>query len=166
MNSNDSALFEAFKRLDKLCRESLQAEHGVTAYIDAMKAVPFQESELIDDWSQDLRMLKHCRHIRNQLAHDDISPYEVLSDEYDVLFLNEFYDRILDSEDPLAKLRRNRCRRQAQNDSHESRARNHTRSIPLRPMLPTAPVKSGCLTGVIWIVLSALSIPCIVALYL
>ena len=53
----------------------------------------------------DLDMLKRVRHIRNLLAHEPYLPDTWQSTERDVLWIEEFHQRILDRTDPLALLR-------------------------------------------------------------
>lgn len=103
MNQQNIALFEAFKRLDGLCRDMYQSEKGVTEYINDMQArggATFR----IPHWTEDLDRLKRLRHIRNQLAHEISSFDEELCTEADVQWLKEFYQRVLDGKDPLSLL--------------------------------------------------------------
>lgn len=103
MNEQNIALFEAFKRLDGLCRDIYQSEKGVTEYITDMetrRGATFR----IPNWSEDLERLKHLRHIRNYLAHEISSFDEELCTAADVQWLQEFYQRILNGSDPISQL--------------------------------------------------------------
>ena len=93
---------EAYKSLDKLCREIYQGDKGVTAYIDYMKATPQHESREIAGWHSDLRRLIALRHLRNQLTHECGTLERDMCSESDIDWLNDFYDRILHQTDPLA----------------------------------------------------------------
>lgn len=127
MTSLDTELFNEFKRLDKLLKESRGTEHGVTDYIDEMKEIPLYESDSIPDWDQDLDLLWCCRHLRNQLAHDTVSEDYPLCDPEDVELLKSFYARVLQGDDPLARLRKYRIQ------VRESRPRSAAASPPLPP---------------------------------
>jgi hypothetical protein len=136
MTPLDTELFNEFKRLDKLLRESRGTERGVSDYIDEMRSVPAFERDYFPRWKQDLDGLWRCRHIRNKLAHEDVSERISLCRQEDIEFLRSFYDRVRNGRDPLAQL---------------GRARRQTRE------------SEGCLSCVIWATVSALAIPCIAA---
>jgi hypothetical protein len=58
----------------------------------------------IEDWDSDLKYLTRVRHIRNNLVHE--SDYDIDYTEDDIAFMRDFYDRILNQEDPLSLLRK------------------------------------------------------------
>ncbi|MBR5995119.1 MAG: hypothetical protein IK026_00840 [Eubacteriaceae bacterium] len=95
---------DEFKRLEKLCNEIYDQQHGVTLYIDEMEQRSSVASKVIYDWDNDLRKLKRVRHIRNNLVHEPgyLGDY----DWSDIAFMKEFCHRILDQQDPLVSLRR------------------------------------------------------------
>ena len=95
---------EAFKQLDKICREMFQAEKGVTTYIDEMEKMQ-NGSGVVPNWNSILRRLKELRHIRNQYSHDIGTSYMELCTWEDVDWLNDFYEDILHTRDPLAQYR-------------------------------------------------------------
>lgn len=127
MTSLDTELFNEFKRLDKLLKESRGTEHGVTDYIDDMKEIPLYESNRIPDWEQDLDRLWYCRHLRNKLAHDTVSENSPLCDPDNVEFLKGFYARVMRGDDPLARLRKYRIQ------VREARARSAATTPPPPP---------------------------------
>ena len=90
MTPLDTELFNEFKRLDKLLKESRDTERGVSDYIDDMKKVPLYESNSIPDWDLDLDRLWYCRHFRNKLAHDTVSEDDPLCDPEDAEFLKNY----------------------------------------------------------------------------
>ena len=100
MNLNTEFLNE-FKKLDKLLSEAYEDIHGITAYIDEMKA---SDGNDISGWNDDFKRLKTLRNIRNKLIH------EVGYDEVDrvtksdIEYIKGFYQRFLKSTDPLAQL--------------------------------------------------------------
>lgn len=59
----------SYKHLEKLCGEIMRDERRVSAYIDEMTCTPFGPS-LVAGWNNDLKKLKHYRHIRNLIAHE------------------------------------------------------------------------------------------------
>ena len=92
MNQRDNTFFEAYKRLDRLCRDILNCQNGVSEYIQQMDKTP-QAQYTVTNWEKDYKMLKHIRWVRNQIAHDTSdAPF---STEADLEFTNAFYDRII-----------------------------------------------------------------------
>ena len=102
MHAYDSLFFEAFKQLEQLCQQIYNQPHGVTAYIDDMEATPPYTAQSIPGWKDDYYKLKHCRYIRNQLAHDTTSDANPLSTAEDLAFIQNFRDRVMNRQDPLA----------------------------------------------------------------
>ena len=96
MNQRDNTFFEAYKRLDRLCRDILNCQNGVSEYIQQMDKTP-QAQYTVTNWEKDYKMLKHIRWVRNQIAHDiSDAPF---STEADLEFTNAFYDRIINQND-------------------------------------------------------------------
>ena len=95
---------EAYKRLERLCRDSLQDDRGVSAYIDEMLKTP-RGATVVDTWNADLKQLKHYRHLRNQIAHDPAYTEDMCS-AADEKWLKAFYKRIVEGKDPLTLYRK------------------------------------------------------------
>lgn len=152
MKNNNQIFFEEYKRLDKLLKEVLSSDIGVTAYIDEMKAVSSYEAAKIHGFEHTLKRLKELRHIRNQLAHDNVSFDTDLTDESDLKFLTEFKESILNTSDPLSLIYKQR------------RAKNKGVTTPLNKSHNNSfdNSKSGCLKGfgafIIFIVLFVLAV--------
>ena len=111
MKNDNQVFFEEYKRLDKLIKEVLNSEVGVTAYIDEMKAVSNYERNYLRGFEHTLKRLIEVRHIRNKLAHDTINFDTPLCDEADIKFIREFKKSILNQTDPLCfiyKMRRSK----------------------------------------------------------
>lgn len=92
---------ESYKRLEKLCRELLDSDKGVSAYIDAMIKTP-RGSYRVPGWDDDLKRLKHYRWVRNQIAHEPNCMESNMCHPGDVEWLDAFHKRIMDQRDPLA----------------------------------------------------------------
>ena len=93
---------DSYKRLEKLCGDMLEDERRISAYIDKM----YENTEgwdLVDDWESDLKKLKYYRRIRNKLVHEPDAYEDELCDAEDVEWLEDFYYRIIDGEDPLSR---------------------------------------------------------------
>ena len=99
------SFMESYKRLDKICKEMYEADKGVTAYIDDMEE-KLSGSRYVYNWQDDLKMLKHYRWLRNQIAHEiDVNEDDSCTKD-DIEWINGFYDRIMKQEDPLALYRK------------------------------------------------------------
>ena len=95
---------DAYKRLEKLCGEILNDDHGISAYIDEMKSIP--GAFYVSGWRDDLEQLKHYRWVRNQIAHEPGCTEENMCDASDTQWLIDFYARIMNQTDPLALYRK------------------------------------------------------------
>lgn len=96
---------DEYKHLEKICGDMLGDSRKVSAYIDEMKQLP-DGVHWVPGWEEDLRRLKQYRGIRNKIAHEPGYTEENMCEPEDVLWLENFYDRILHQEDPLALYRR------------------------------------------------------------
>lgn len=103
MNDNILEFLEIYKNLDKLCREILSSDRGISGYIDEMSYVN-QRYRVIDGWERDYKQLKKMRWIRNRLVHEADSFEEDLVNGNDIEWLHIFYCRIMECRDPLALL--------------------------------------------------------------
>lgn len=99
------SFYNTYKRLDKLCRDLLKDERGLSAYIDAMRART-DGNDYVNNWAKDLKALKHYRWVRNQLAHEPDVTEHNFCDTKDEEWLLDFYKRILQQTDPLTLYRR------------------------------------------------------------
>lgn len=95
---------EAYKSLDKLCREYLSGYDGVSGYIRLMENEWYGE-HYVSTWNKDLKMLKHVRWVRNQLSHEVGTLESDICSWSDLEFVDDFYKRIINTTDPLAMLR-------------------------------------------------------------
>ena len=131
MDNLNYIFFEQFKRLDNLCADIFDSHPGVTAYIDHMEATPSAAAR-VAGWPEDLRQLKHLRHIRNHLAHDSGAFLEENCTQADIDWLDDFYNRIIKRSDPIAL-----ARQQARSSS----AHRQTPSSAKAPHTPNASPK-------------------------
>ncbi len=91
---------DSYKHLEKLCGDMLGDERRISAYIDEM----YENTEgwdLVDGWESDLKKLKHYRWVRNRIVHEPDAYEDELCDAEDIEWLDDFYYRIIDREDPL-----------------------------------------------------------------
>ena len=95
----------SYKHLEKLCGEVMNDERKVSAYIDEMVQTP-QGAGRVAGWNEDLKRLKHYRWVRNQIVHEPDCTEENMCDPEDARWLEDFYDRIMDREDPLTLYRK------------------------------------------------------------
>ena len=107
MNNLNYVLFEEYKRLDKLCGDIYKTQHGITSYIDDMKAKSLSDYRCIPHWGTDLEWLIKIRHIRNSLAHAEDAFNTESCTQNDIDWIRDFYNRILNQSDPIAILYQN-----------------------------------------------------------
>ena len=114
----------AYKRLDKLCKETNGI--GVTGYIEDMERNS-AASWRVSGWNEDYKQLKHYRWVRNQIAHEDYAEEENLCKPGDTEWVENFRSRIMDQTDPLTQYRKAAAPR-AQNERRKAPAS----SVPVR----------------------------------
>ena len=100
MNEIERELVEEYKKLDLLLKDKFNSETGVSEYIARMDD-EVRAFHIVDDWERDYRKLKHIRHVRNKIMHDEDDSF---CEESDIDFAEEFYDRVLGMDDPLSRL--------------------------------------------------------------
>lgn len=98
---------EEYKSLDKLCKEMFDSDEGVSRYILEMEySTDCQRYN--SSWKQFYDRLKKLRYYRNKLAHD-VDLYTDLCTTNDVEWLQKFHNDILEQQDPLAVVRKQRA---------------------------------------------------------
>lgn len=105
MQRLDRELFDEFKRVDGICRDMFSSQRGVSEYIEQMERDFAYGRQRIPSWERDYRSLKRVRWLRNQIAHEMTATDCVVDD---VEYLQDFHNRLLCQQDPLAVLRRTR----------------------------------------------------------
>ena len=91
----------SYKQLEKLCNEIYHDSHGVSAYIDDMTNLSL-DLRYIPNRNDDLKQLKHYRWVRNQIVHEPDCTEENMCEPEDVVWIDNFYDRIMEQTDPLS----------------------------------------------------------------
>ncbi len=95
--------FDEYKSLDRLCKDILESENGVSEYIERMEREE-RGKMIVADWERDYKKLKSMRYLRNRIAHEDgINENDVCSPS-DTSWVMQFQDRIMAEEDPLTVL--------------------------------------------------------------
>lgn len=98
MNNIEILFFENYKKLDNLCKDILNAEQGVTSYINEMERTPLGKRRFVPTWEVDYKNLKHVRWIRNDIAHGNGAS---VCEQTDIDFVVSFYQRIMNQTDPF-----------------------------------------------------------------
>lgn len=104
MKNYNRVFFDEYTKLDDLCRQMFNSSKGITQYIESMESTAYKKRCNIPDWESDLKMLKQYRHIRNNLAHTPGEFHRDICVQYDITWIQMFYDRIVKRKDPLALL--------------------------------------------------------------
>lgn len=92
---------EAYKKLEKQCNLRYNKNHGISIYIQEMINHP-DGSNFIPSWNNDLKNLKRCRYIRNKIVHEPDCNERNMSTSQDIKFLNNFYEKLSNKNDPLS----------------------------------------------------------------
>lgn len=148
------SFIDSYKRLEKLCSEVYNDNHGLSSYIDEMINNP-GGSRYVPGWDEDLKQLKHYRWVRNQIVHEPGCTEANMCEYGDAQWLDNFRSRIMASNNPLAL-----CRKATQRSwqTYSSEPRNYT-----YPQHSGAPQRSaGCLTYIIGVLLLVAAVALIV----
>lgn len=96
---------DTYKIIEKLCNQMYGTQNGVTEYINEMIDIT-NGAYYVSNWNYDLKNLKHCRWIRNKIAHEPGYTEENMCEDSDIQFLEDFYSRLLSRNDPISNYRR------------------------------------------------------------
>lgn len=137
---------DAYKYLEQLCSDMLGDYHGVSAYIDAMRQIPYGRS-YVAGWDSDLQLLSHYRRTRNRIVHEVGYTEEDLCTPEDIEWLNNFYDRIMNQTDPLALYRQAMQQRAAASTKKLPQATQQQVSAPRKEPHQAAQHPAGTTKG-------------------
>ena len=140
------SFIDSYKRLEKLCSEIYNDNHGLSSYIEEMINTP-TGARYVPGWDEDLKQLKHYRWVRNQIVHDPGCTEENMCEYGDAQWLDNFRSGNMAANDPLAQYRKARNPQPTQRPRQTYTPEPRTYTYPQRA---NAPKKSaGCLTYVI-----------------
>lgn len=144
------SFIDSYKRLEKLCSEIYNDNHGITSYIDEMIRTPIG-SRFVPGWDEDLKQLKHYRWVRNQIVHEPNCTEENMCEYGDAQWLDSFRSRIMAANDPLALYRKARNPQPTQRPQQTYTPEPSTYTYPKSISAPKR--TAGCLTYVIGILI-------------
>ena len=124
---------EEYKRLDKLCKDYLSSEKGVSSYIEQMEATAYQNRRYVRSWDEDYKQLKHVRWVRNKLAHEVGTLDSDLCTEEDLEWVKEFTHRILHGSDPFSEARKAKQAEETRRKALAKSPKNQSSYDVLRP---------------------------------
>ncbi len=124
---------EEYKRLDRLCRDYLSSREGVSEYIRQMESTPFCNRRYVFTWEDDYKQLKHIRWIRNQLAHEVGTMNSDICTVYDLDWVQNFYNRIMNGSDPFTIMRKADEAHRTKQQTPKRRATTITDPQPTQP---------------------------------
>lgn len=90
---------QSYKHLDNLCKDMNGS--GVTGYIEDME-LKRNGAFYVPGWKADYQSLKHYRSVRNKIAHENDADEENMCSATDVVWIDNFYQRVIHQTDPLA----------------------------------------------------------------
>lgn len=154
------SFIDSYKRLEKLCSEIYNDNHGVSSYIDEMINTPIGARH-IPGWDEDLKQLKHYRWVRNQIVHDPGCTEENMCEYGDTQWLDNFRSRVMAANDPLALYRKARNPQPTQRPRQTNTSESRTHTYPQRTSAPQR--SAGCLTYVIGVLVVVAAVTLIVA---
>ncbi len=141
------SFIDSYKRLEKICSEMYGDTHGLSTYIDEMIGTP-NGSYYVSGWNEDLKQLKHYRWVRNQIVHEPGCTEENMCDPGDMQWLDNFYSRIMSTNDPLALYRKMKSPHRAQKPIQQPKQTysSNPTSYTYQQCRKTSSKPTGCLT--------------------
>lgn len=104
MNKNNALFLDEYRKLDDVCRESLDMSEGVAEYVKQMESSEGPKKN-VDAWVDDYHALAKCLHIDGLLA-DDAMNGKAQCTKQDIAWIKKFRQRIAKGEDPILELRK------------------------------------------------------------
>ena len=104
MNKNNALFLDEYKKLDDMCRESLDITDGVAGYVKQMEESEGPKKN-VDAWVDDYHTLAKCLHIDNLIA-DEIMGNKAQCTKEDIAWIKKFRKRISKGEDPILELQK------------------------------------------------------------
>ncbi|MBQ9544288.1 MAG: hypothetical protein IJV00_04090, partial [Clostridia bacterium] len=151
-----------YQKAIRVCLSYYASQNGISEYIANMEQKNNEGRNRVTSWYTDLKMLKHVRWARNQIAH--VSGSYPISEPEDLKFVRDFYSRILSGNDPLTQLRK---KSESENSVPREQKKRRTIQVQETETVPTEdetyrPVKKksrawiGILVGAVVIALAVL----------
>ena len=140
------SFLEAYKHLEKLCGEVFGDDKCISAYIDEMTQIS-RGSYVVGGWDEDLRHLKHYRWVRNRIVHDPDCTEQNMCAPEDAVWLEKFYQRIMNQTDPLALYAQATKPQPKAKPAQESALQWDSYTPPAKPK--AAPRKSGVVPALV-----------------
>ena len=104
MNKTNALFSNEYKKLNDICKDSLDMEDGVAEYIRKMELSEGPKKD-IDAWVNDYHALNKCVHIGN-LIEDEAIAEQAQCTKQDIAWLKKFQKRIANGEDPVEMLKK------------------------------------------------------------
>lgn len=104
MNKNNALFLDEYKKLDDMCRESLDISEGVAGYVKQMEESEGPKKN-VDAWVDDYHTLSKCLHIDGLIA-DEVMSGKAQCTKQDIAWIKKFRQRISKGEDPILELQK------------------------------------------------------------
>ncbi len=103
MNKNNALFLGEYKKLNDICKASLDMDEGIAEYVKEMELSDGPKKN-IDAWVNDYHTLNKCLHIVN-LLEDEAAPQDrAQCTKQDIAWLKKFRQKIANGEDPVKEL--------------------------------------------------------------
>lgn len=128
-------------------------ERRLSDYIDEMLKRP-SGAFYVSGWNEDLKQLKYYRWVRNQISHEPGCTEENMCEPSDTIWLDNFYQRIMEQTDPLALYyQATKPRKTLNHQETYDTLENDTYSQTYKHNGKTSQNPVGCATLIVWALL-------------
>jgi hypothetical protein len=104
MNKNNALFLDEYKKLDDMCKESLDINDGIAGYVKKMEESEGPKKN-VDAWVDDYHTLAKCLHIDGLIA-DEVMGGKAQCTKQDIAWIKKFASRINKDADAIAKLKK------------------------------------------------------------
>jgi hypothetical protein len=105
MNKTNVLFSNEYKKLNDICKDSLDMNDGIAEYIKIMESSEGPKKN-IDAWVNDYHNLSKCLHIGNILEDEKALVGQPQCTKQDVAWLKKFQKRVEGGEDPIEELKK------------------------------------------------------------
>ncbi len=103
MNKNNALFLGEYKKLDDICKASLDMEEGIADYVKEMELSAGPKKN-VDAWVDDYHTLNKCLHIVKLLDGEGDAANRAQCTKQDIAWIKQFRQKIANGEDPMKEL--------------------------------------------------------------
>ena len=129
MDNLNQTFWEEYIHVDKLCKDMLGSDKGISTYIDIMDDTPIEYRRYANNFDEVYKQLKHLRWKRNQLAHEKENFNEPFAVQEDIDYITWFKKQIMAITDPLAVIKQELRKKENEREAQKRRWQQNSQQL-------------------------------------